>query len=194
MRRLALVPLLILAFVLSACATQDAGEDVTTQEETTLAVDETIPVDNIPDLGAAEPLTELDGWLQTDIDSLDDLRGKVVIVQFWTFGCHNCKATLPYLQEIYADHQGEEFEIVGVHSPEFDYEKDPDSILEAADRLGVTWPIALDTSKHNFFEWQGSPAYWPRTYVLDREGRIRYDHIGEGGYDDLAETVATLLG
>ncbi len=152
------------------------------------------PPTTLPDLGKARELTELDGWLQTDIGSLEELRGKVVVVEFWTFGCINCKHTLPRLQQLYAEHRGDDFEIVGVHSPEFDYEKDPEAISVAAQELGVTWPIALDTRKKNFFAWQGSPAYWPRIYVLDRNGHIRFDHIGEGAYDDLAATVATLLG
>lgn len=149
--------------------------------------------DPIPVLGDPPTLVELDGWLQSDIDSLADLRGKVVIVQFWTFGCYNCKNTLPHLQEIAADHADDEFEIVGVHSPEFTYEEDPEAIAAAAVDLGVTWPIALDTYQKNFFSWQGSPAYWPRTYVLDRDGFIRFDHIGEGAYDELAATVHALL-
>ncbi len=142
---------------------------------------------------AAEPLVDLDGWLQTDIDSLDDLRGKVVIVQFWTFACRNCKNTLPYLQALYTEHSDDGFEIVGVHSPEFAFEEDPDAVAAAATDLGVTWPIALDTRQRNFFGWQGSRGYWPRTYVLDGDGRVRFDHIGEGAYDELAATVQYLL-
>jgi len=147
-----------------------------------------------PVLRVAPALKRLDGWLQSDISSLEELRGQVVILQFWTFGCSNCKATLPHLEDIYATYRDRGLEIVGVHSPEFDFEKDPDSILDAAIRLGVTWPIALDTSKLNFHAWQeGATAYWPRTYVIDQQGRIRFDHIGEGGYDDLEATVAALL-
>ena len=82
---------------------------------------------------------------------------------------------------------------MGVHAPEFEFERDPEAILAAANDLGVTWPIALDTDRRNFRAWQGSPAYWPRTYVLDQDGLIRFDHIGEGAYEELAETVAVLL-
>lgn len=146
-----------------------------------------------PMLGNALSLTDLDGWLQTDIAGLADLRGQVVIVQFWTFGCYNCKNTIPYLQDIYSEYHDYGLEIVGVHAPEFDYESDPEAILEAAQDLGVTWPIALDTQRRNFRAWQGSPAYWPRTYVLDQEGLIRFDHVGEGAYDELEQTVVALL-
>ncbi len=140
-----------------------------------------------------ESLTDLDGWLQSDIASLDELEGQVVIVQFWTYSCRNCTATIPYLQALYERYQDDGLEIVGVHSPEFDFEKDPANVAEAAEELGVTWPIALDTERTNFREWQGRPAYWPRTYVLDERGRVRYNNIGEGAYDQLAETVAWLL-
>lgn len=152
------------------------------------------PAGDLPDLGPVHPLEDLDGWLQSDVTSLRDLRGMVVVVHFWTFGCHNCKATLPNLRSLYAEHGEEDFEIVGIHSPEFEYEEDPEAIVAAAEDLGVTWPIALDTRKHNFFSWQGSPAYWPRTYVLDRDGNVRFDHIGEGAYEELNHTVAALLG
>jgi thiol-disulfide isomerase/thioredoxin len=149
---------------------------------------------DLPILRAAPALQDLDGWLQTDISSLDELRGSVVVLQFWTYSCSNCKATIPYLQDLYRTYQADGLEIVGVHAPEFEFEKDTDSILEAARRLGVTWPIALDTNRRNFRSWQGGPAYWPRTYVIDQNGQIRFDHIGEGAYEELDQAVATLLG
>ncbi|MDE0369850.1 MAG: redoxin domain-containing protein [bacterium] len=139
------------------------------------------------------PLRDIDGWLQSDVTSLEELRGKVVIVEFWTFGCYNCRNRLPYTQDIYAAYRDQGLEIVGIHSPEFAYEKEVDAIVEAMDRLGVTWPVVLDTDRRTFREWQGSPAYWPRTYVLDRTGRVRFDHIGEGAYGALEDTVVALL-
>lgn len=157
------------------------------------AVAEPPPTTAPPMLGNALALTDLDGWLQSEVTSLDELRGQVVIVQFWTFGCSSCKAVLPNMQAIYADYHSDGLEIVGVHSPEFSYEEDPDSILSAAQDLGVTWPIALDTKRRNFHAWQGSRAYWPRTYVLDRSGLIRYDDIGGFPYDQLEDTVVALL-
>ena len=82
------------------------------------------------------------------------------------------------------------FEILGVHAPEFSFEADVNNIIEAADQLGVNWPIALDTDKLNFRKWQpGSTNFWPRTYVIDQNGDIRYDHIGEGNYEELRETI-----
>lgn len=162
--------------------------------DVTATTEATTPPTQPPILRDAPALEELDGWLQADIDDLQQLRGQVVILEFWTFGCSNCKATLPYLQDIYAAYGGEGLEIVGVHAPEFEFERDPDAIAAAAERLGVTWPIALDTNKRNFHAWQeGGVAYWPRTYVIDQQGRIRFDHIGEGAYGELEATVAALL-
>ena len=190
-----------IALLVVACSADGQGEllpepDVGTTVPGTEAADPdtTVASLDLEDLGPAKGLARLDGWLQTDITSLEDLRGKVVVVQFWTFGCINCKNTLANLRALYDQHQGEDFEVVGVHSPEFSYEEDPVAIGEAAVDLGVTWPIALDTAKFNFFRWQGVRAYWPRTYVLDRDGHIRFDHIGEGAYDEINATVAELLG
>lgn len=146
------------------------------------------------DLGPHPPLLEIDGWLQSDVASLEELRGRVVVVQFWTYGCHNCQATLPNLIELYGRYGREEVEIVGIHAPEFSHEAEVANIEAAAAELGVTWPIVLDTQKRTFHSWQpGTRSFWPRTYVLDRDGNIRYDHIGEGQYEQLQETVAALV-
>ena len=144
-------------------------------------------------LGEAAELRNLDGWLQSDVSSLGELDGTVRVVQFWTFGCYNCKNTLPNLIELNERHAEDNFEIIGVHAPEFDFEKDPAAIQEAADRLGVTWPIALDTNKKNFRSWQEARRFWPRTFVIDQRGEIRFDRIGEGAYTKLNDTVAWLL-
>ena len=189
----ALVGLVAIAAVLVVAVTRrsDAPEpDPPTREASATTEQLAAP----PVLRDAPTLEDLDGWMQSDVTSLEELRGSVVVLQFWTYSCSNCKATLPHLQDVYARYRDDGLEIVGVHAPEFEFEKDPDAIAEAAARLGVTWPIALDTTKVNFHSWQEGPtAYWPRTYVIDQEGRIRYDHIGEGGYDDLEATVAALL-
>ena len=184
-----LVAALIAAWALREPEQVVAAQPATTAPTTAAPTTTTTP----PMLGNALSLVDIDGWLQSDVASLEELRGQDVIVQFWTFGCSSCKAVLPEMQQIYADYQSEGLEIVGVHSPEFSYEEDPAAISAAAQDLGVTWPIALDTDRRNFRSWQGSPAYWPRTYVLDRNGLIRFDNIGGFVYEDLEGTVAALL-
>lgn len=149
---------------------------------------------DLPDRGLHPELRDIDGWLQSDVTSLEELEGQVVAVQFWTFGCSNCKATLSHMQQLYADHHEDGFEIVGIHAPEFSYEADVDNIETALVDLGVTWPVVLDTEKHTFHYWQEGPtAHWPRIYLLDRDGHIRYDHIGEGHYDEIDAAVQALL-
>ncbi len=177
----------------SGVVSSDQTSPETTAEETpTTEVNEGLS-EAPPVIRPAESFTDLDGWLQTDKDSLEAFDGQVRIVQFWTFSCHNCTATIPFLQDIYATHQPNGLEIIGVHTPEFDFEKDPAAISNAAEELGVTWPIALDTDKTNFRAWQKERRFWPRTYVVDQVGNIRYDHIGEGNYDELEQTVAYLI-
>lgn len=148
---------------------------------------------DLEDRGPHPALEDIDGWLQSDVTSLEELRGNVVAVQFWTFGCHNCQATLPHMRALRDRYAGQDFEIVGIHSPELSHEEDPDDVVAAAADLGVTWPIALDTSKRTFFGWQGGRGYWPHIYLLDRDGHVRYDHIGEGRYDEIDAAVGALL-
>ena len=187
---------------------EDAGdEDASDQDARAAAPDDTENAfafapklaEAPPLLGEVGTLNNLDGWLQSDITSLEELEGQVYVVQFWTFGCFNCKNTLENLRRVY-DIYGDEgpdgnggIEVVGVHAPEFNWEADPDAIADAAVELGVNWPIALDTEKTNFRAWQGSRRFWPRTYVVDQLGQVRFDRIGEGAYERLEATVAWLL-
>jgi thiol-disulfide isomerase/thioredoxin len=156
---------------------------------------ETVPdAPELPDRGLHPELIGIAGWLQSDVTSLEELRGNVVAVQFWTFGCRNCKATLPHMQALYENYRSAGLEIVGIHAPEFDYEAEVDNIVGAAADLGVTWPIALDPGKRTFHSWQEGPTgFWPRIYLLDRDGHVRYDHTGEGRYDEIDAAVRALL-
>jgi thiol-disulfide isomerase/thioredoxin len=172
----------------AAAVADDSSATSAAPTTTTPAID---PPENY---GPRRDLVNLDGWLNTDITSLDDLDGQVVMVEMWTFGCHNCKARIPHTQDLYATYADAGFEIVGVHAPEFSYEAEIPNIEKAVVDLGVTWPVALDTEKTNFRAWQdGGRRFWPRTYVIDQNGDVRYDHIGEGRYDELEATVAWLL-
>lgn len=144
--------------------------------------------------GPRKGLVNLDGWRNTDNTSIDDFNGKVLLVEMWTFGCSNCKARIPHNQALYAATSRDDFDIIGVHAPEFSFEAEIPNIEDAIERLGVTWPVAIDTNKENFRAWQeGGRRFWPRTYVIDQNGDIRYDHIGEGRYEELAQTVQYLI-
>ena len=170
----------------------DEGEPA--GEATASAPTNTTPLTNAPPvLGQAGDLVDLDGWLQTDATQFSDFDGSVRVVQFWTFGCFNCKNTLENLRGLYDELGPHGLEVIGVHAPEFDFEADPVAIAQAAIDLNVNWPIALDTDKTNFRAWQPGRRFWPRTFVLDRDGNIRFDRIGEGAYDELNATVAYLI-
>ena len=179
-----------------AASDSDRVESEAAAKSETAAIQTTTTLSQAPENFGPMPVLQedkLDGWLQTDGDSFETVKGEVTIVQFWTYTCRNCTATIPFLQDIYADHKDSGLEIIGIHAPEFEREKDPVGIQEAADRLGVSWPIALDTEKKNFRSWQGSRRFWPRTYVIDQNGDVRFDQIGEGKYKELEATVAYLL-
>ena len=180
-------------------ADDSASATTTSVVATTTIAAATVSPEPIEVLGVADTLTNLDGWLNTSATSLEEIRAasKLTVVQFWTFGCRNCKNTLEALSQLYTDFRDQGVEIVGVHSPEFSYEADVDNIIEASADLGVVWPIALDTDKRNFHRWQeGNIGYWPRVYVIDGDNQIRFDRKGDGraAYAQLYETVERLLG
>jgi len=165
-----------------------ATDQPTTTPATTLDPD-------TPDLSNRGPHPEflpVQQWLQTDATSFDEFDGKVVAVQFWTFGCSNCQATFPHMRDLYEKYGGDDFEIVGVHAPEFDFERDVDAIAAAAQENGLTWPIAVDNDKLNFRSWQDR-RFWPRIFLIDADGNVRYDHIGEGAYDEIDAAVGALI-
>ncbi len=139
----------------------------------------------------APDFTGIDGWLNSPPLTLADLRGKVVLIDFWTFSCVNCVRTIPHLNILYDDYKNDGFTIVGVHSPEFDFEKVPANVAAAVKRLGITWPVAIDSQMATWDAYQNE--YWPAEYLLDQEGRIAYTSFGEGDYAQTDAAVAALL-
>ncbi len=134
---------------------------------------------------------DIQQWLNSQPLRLADLKGKVVLIDFWTYSCINCLRTLPYLQDWYQKYSGRGLVMVGVHSPEFSFEKDEGNVREAVARLGVSWPVAMD---NNMKTWSAYGNYfWPRKYLIDARGVIRYDHIGEGDYEKTEQQVQLLL-
>ncbi|HVC15934.1 MAG TPA: cytochrome c biogenesis protein CcdA, partial [Rhodanobacter sp.] len=153
-----------------------------------------------PKLKAGEPLPvegempSLAGatqWLNSPPLSTKSLRGKVVLVDFWTYSCINCIRALPYVRgwaDKYRDHG---LVVIGVHAPEFAFEKDPANVAKAVRDLGVDYPVALD---NNYAIWQGfNNEYWPAHYFIDARGRIRHHHFGEGGYRESEDVIRQLL-
>jgi cytochrome c biogenesis protein CcdA/thiol-disulfide isomerase/thioredoxin len=148
----------------------------------------------LPDLGTAPDFTGIADWLNTPgnrPESLAALRGKVVLVDFWTYSCINCLRTLPHLRAWYAAYHKDGLEIVGVHTPEFAFEHVLGNVRQATQDLGVTWPVALD---NNYGTWTAySNQYWPAEYLIDKTGQVRHVHFGEGDYDGSEQAIRSLL-
>ncbi len=143
------------------------------------------------DLGPAPELTGITGWINTPPASLKALRGKVVLVKFWTFACINCKHTLPATQAWYDRYHDRGFEIVSVHTPELDEERVPANVAAAVKRDHITYPVALD---RDFATWNAyGNRYWPAAYLIDARGHIRFVHFGEGAYDQIDHAIDVLL-
>ena len=139
----------------------------------------------------APELAGIDGWLNSEPLKIVDLKGKVVLVDFWTYSCINCIRTLPYLKAWDERYRDQGLVIIGVHSPEFAFEKDPENVRMAIDKYGIKYPIALD-NEHATWAAFGN-HYWPHKYLIDKDRVIRYHHIGEGGYEETEQWIQTLL-
>src|ERR671935_115858 len=144
-----------------------------------------------PELGAAPDFRKISAWLNTPGLDLASLRGKVVLVDFWTYSCINCLRTLPYLERWDERYRSQGLVIVGVHSPEFAFEHDLSNVREATRRLGVRYPVALD---NDYATWNAySNQYWPAEYLLDQRGHVRHYHFGEGEYGRTEQLIRQLL-
>ncbi|MFL6320956.1 MAG: thioredoxin family protein [Nitrososphaeraceae archaeon] len=142
----------------------------------------------------APEFAQVDGYINTYNNSpltLSSLKGKVVLVDFWTYSCINCIRTIPYINDWNQKYADKGLVIVGVHSPEFEFEKNYDNVKAAVQRLGITYPVILD-SDHGTWNAYGN-QYWPRHYLIDNQGYIRDNHIGEGGYDQTEKAIQSLL-
>jgi thiol-disulfide isomerase/thioredoxin len=132
------------------------------------------------------------GWLNSPPLAAAALKGKVVLYDIWTYSCVNCVRTIPYVRAWYERYRSDGLVVIGVHSPEFDFEKVHSNVAAAIQRLGVTWPVALDD---NMTIWNAfNNQYWPAKYLADRQGQIRYTHFGEGDYGKTEDAIRTLLG
>jgi cytochrome c biogenesis protein CcdA/thiol-disulfide isomerase/thioredoxin len=146
---------------------------------------------NLSDLGPAPDFTGIDHWLNSQPLTLSGLRGKVVLVDFWTYSCINCIRTLPYVEGWYQKYASDGLVVVGVHAPEFAFEHDTGNVSAAIARYGITYPVAQD---NEFATWSAySNQYWPADYLIDATGHIRAEHFGEGDYDGTEADIRALL-
>jgi thiol-disulfide isomerase/thioredoxin len=139
----------------------------------------------------APEFSGITSYINTNETNLSELKGKVVLVDFWTYSCINCIRTFPYLVDWNQKYSDKGLVIVGIHSPEFEFEKNIDNVKQAVTRFGIKYPVLLDNDHGTWNAFQNS--YWPRKYLIDSEGYIRYDHIGEGGYVETENAIRNLL-
>jgi len=134
---------------------------------------------------------DIDAWLNSPPLDLASLRGKVVLVDFWTYTCINCLNHLPYVKEWHAKYKDQGLVVVGVHTPEFAFEKSTRNVKDAIDRLQIRHAVALD---NGYGTWKAfRNQYWPAVYLIDKQGRIVYSHFGEGSYGATEKKIQALL-
>jgi thiol-disulfide isomerase/thioredoxin len=188
----------LVCVLLAACAT--GGQNVT-GEPTPVTNDDSggtkaeaameVSATQLKDLGPAPELTN-EVWLNTDQPlRLANLRGKVVLLDMWTFGCINCQHVIPSLRTWYETYNSQGLVVIGNHYPEFGYEADLGNLKDALARLDVPYPVAQDNDGQTWSAYRNH--YWPTLYLIDKRGHLRYEHIGEGAYDQTEGAIQVLL-
>lgn len=146
---------------------------------------------SLPRLGPAPEFTGITNWLNSEPQTLEGLKGKVVLVDFWTYTCINCIRTMPYLTAWDEKYRDSGLVIVGVHAPEFEFEKSTANVQQAIDQYEIAYPVAQD---NDFATWQAyNNQYWPAKYLIDATGEVRYVHFGEGKYEETELAIQSLL-
>lgn len=142
-------------------------------------------------VGRKAPELESPVWINSDPKSLNSLRGKVVLVEFWTFGCYNCRNVEPQIKKWHQEYAGQGFVVIGIHAPEFSYERDIDAVKRYVRENNIPYTVVLD---NDFAIWNRyGNRYWPAIYLIDKQGIIRYIRAGEGGYTTTEAMIESLL-
>ena len=145
----------------------------------------------LPPTDPAPGFRNVTSWINTDPFTLEDQRGKVVLIDFWTYTCINCIRTLPYIKSWHAKYADSGLVIVGVHAPEFEFEKDRQNVIDAMEEFGLEYAVFQD---NDFGTWRNyNNRYWPAKYLIDKDGFIRYTHFGEGKYQETEDLIRVLL-
>lgn len=141
---------------------------------------------------AAKEITNPSGFVNADNISLADLIGKkVILLDFWTYSCINCQRTFPYIKSWWEKYKDKGLVIIGIHTPEFAFEKEYENVRRAVERFGIRYPVVLDNDHGTWDAYQN--RYWPRKYLIDIDGFVVYDHIGEGGYEETEKKIQETL-
>ena len=151
-----------------------------------------IEIDDKSRLQKVPSILDATGFINTASNELaETLEGKVVLYDIWTYSCINCIRTLPYITAWDEKYRDEGLVIVGIHTPEFEFEKKYENVVFATEKFGIKYPVIQDNEKEIWNDFQN--RYWPRKYIADHEGYIRFDHIGEGAYKETEEVIQLLL-
>ena len=130
-------------------------------------------------------------WINSEPLTLKSLHGRVVLIEFWTFACYNCRNTLPSLKKWDTQYRDKGLTIIGVHTPELDFERDIDQLRREVATLGIKYPVVTD---QDYSTWKAyGVEAWPTLFVLDKQGRVRWTHVGEGYYDETEQVINKLL-
>jgi cytochrome c biogenesis protein CcdA/thiol-disulfide isomerase/thioredoxin len=147
--------------------------------------------ERLDDFGVAPEFQAIEGWINSEPLTMQALRGKVVVIDFWTYSCINCLRTLPHVTAWYDAYRDDGLVIVGVHTPEFAFERESDNVRRAVRDHGIKYPVALDPDYGTWQAWLN--RYWPAKYFVDRRGHVRYAHFGEGAYEESERVIRRLL-
>ena len=140
---------------------------------------------------ATAPELAAGDWINSEPLKLNDLRGRVVLIEFWTFGCINCRNTLPFVKSWDHRYRDKGLTVIGVHSPEFDEERKVEHLRREVSSLGIRYPVVTD---NDYQTWNAYKVEaWPTIFLLDKQGRIRWMHVGEGDYDEAERLIQKLL-
>ena len=192
-------------YINSAKVNPEANEpvkDETVQQSENIIEKQLEPDEYIPNENAirekslffqkAPELAGIEGYINTDSDiKIENFRGKVVLIDFWTYTCINCIRTLPYLKSWHEKYNDKGLQIIGVHTPEFKFEQEYENVKSAVEKYQIKYPVVQDNA---YATWRAyNNRYWPRKYLIDIDGFIKYDHIGEGAYEETERKIQELL-
>jgi thiol-disulfide isomerase/thioredoxin len=152
---------------------------------------ETVNLD-FKNMGKAPDFIGIEHWLNSSPLTMQNLKGKVVLVDFWTYSCINCIHTLPYVTKWYDTYKDKGFVVIGVHTPEFSFEKETKNVQDAIGHFKIHYPVAQDNDNATWNNFHNH--YWPAEYLIDKNGEIVYQYFGEGNYDETEKAIRSQLG
>lgn len=153
------------------------------------------PATAVAAVAGGKALPEFQGinqWLNSPPLTTQNLKGKVVLIHFWTFACINCQRTIPYVVGWHQQFAEKGLKVIGIHTPEFAYERNVNNVKKALKQHKITYPVPIDNEYKTWNAYKNE--YWPHIFLADRQGFLHYDHIGEGAYDKTEQTIRQLLG